>query len=295
VQVRFDQHGNAVHYGERECSIQRRHQKLLEEAPGPIVTPELRAAMGEVALRAGRAVGYEGAGTVEFLYSRGEFFFLEMNTRLQVEHPITEMVTGIDLVRDQLEVAAGLPLQRKQEDVELRGHSIEVRINAEDVNAGFLPATGVVRNLRLPGGPWVRVDSCLYRGLEVGLNYDPMLAKIIVWGPDRAVAIERMRRALEELNVGGVRTSAPAALAVLAEPAFREGNYSTHFLESLDLKGRVGPEERLVAAVAAVHRRAVAQASALQVDRGDRSGWLARSRESVSEYTRRSTRHGGEA
>jgi acetyl-CoA carboxylase biotin carboxylase subunit len=295
VQVMFDQHGNAVHYGERECSIQRRHQKLLEEAPGPIVTPELRAAMGEVALRAGRAVGYEGAGTVEFLYSRGEFFFLEMNTRLQVEHPITEMVTGIDLVRDQLEVAAGLPLQRKQEDVELRGHSIEVRINAEDVNAGFLPATGVVRNLRLPGGPWVRVDSCLYRGLEVGLNYDPMLAKIIVWGPDRAVAIERMRRALEELNVGGVRTSAPAALAVLAEPAFREGNYSTHFLESLDLKGRVGPEERLVAAVAAVHRRAVAQASALQVDRGDRSGWLARSRESVSEYTRRSTRHGGEA
>ncbi len=295
VQVMFDQHGGAVHYGERECSIQRRHQKLLEEAPGPIVTPELREAMGEVALRAGRAVGYEGAGTVEFLYSRGEFFFLEMNTRLQVEHPITEMVTGIDLVRDQLEVAAGLPLQREQADIELRGHSIEVRINAEDVNAGFLPATGVVKNLRLPGGPWVRVDSCLYRGLEVGLNYDPMLAKIIVWGPDRAVAIERMRRALEELNVGGVRTSAPAALAVLAEPAFRDGNYSTHFLESLDLKGRVGPEERLVAAVAAVHRRAVAQASALKTERGDRSGWLARSRAGVSEYTRRANRRGGDA
>ncbi len=294
VQVMFDSHGNAVHYGERECSIQRRHQKLLEEAPGPIVDAELRAKMGEIALRAGHAVGYEGAGTVEFLYSKGEFFFLEMNTRLQVEHPITEMVTGVDLVRDQLEVAAGQQLARRQEDIHLNGHAIEVRINAEDVNAGFLPATGTIRNLRLPGGPWVRIDSCMYRGLEVGLNYDPMLAKIIVWGPDREVAIARMKRALEELNVGGVRTSAPAAMAVLEEPAFVAGEYTTHLLESLDLKGRVGPEERLVAALAAVHRRAVAGKSALGQDAGQRQGWLARSREGLSDHARRAARFGGQ-
>ncbi|MCB9913630.1 MAG: acetyl-CoA carboxylase biotin carboxylase subunit [Planctomycetes bacterium] len=295
VQVMFDQHGGAVHYGERECSIQRRHQKLLEESPGPIVDAELRAQMGEVALRAGRAVGYQGAGTVEFLYSKGEFFFLEMNTRLQVEHPITEMVTGVDLVRDQLEVAAGRPLARTQDEITWRGHAIEVRINAEDVNAGFLPATGTIRNLRLPGGPWVRVDSCMYRGLEVGLNYDPMLAKIIVWGEDRATAIERMRRALEELNVGGVRTSAPAALAVLAEPAFRAGEYTTHFLEALDLKGRVGAQERLVAAISAVHRRAMASRRALGADAGDRRGWQARSRAALSDHVRLATNPGGQA
>jgi acetyl-CoA carboxylase biotin carboxylase subunit len=293
VQVMFDRHGGAIHLGERECSIQRRHQKLLEETPSPVLDPELRERMGEVALRAGRAVGYEGAGTVEFLYSKGEFFFLEMNTRLQVEHPITEMVTGIDLVRDQLLVAAGEPLERTQEEVVMRGHSIEVRINAEDVPAGFLPSTGTIRNLRLPGGPWVRVDSCLYRGLEVGLDYDPMLAKVIVWGPDRAVAVARMRRALEELNVGGVRTSAPAALAVLEEPRFLAGDYDTHLLESLDLSAPRGPEEDLVAAVAAVHRHHLSRRRAMGPDAGARAGWLARSRETTSDHRRRAARHGG--
>ena len=293
VQVMFDRHGGAIHLGERECSIQRRHQKLLEETPSPVLDEALRQEMGEVALRAGRAVGYEGAGTVEFLYSKGEFFFLEMNTRLQVEHPITEMVTGIDLVRDQLLVAAGEPLERSQDDVVMRGHSIEVRINAEDVPAGFLPSTGTISNLRLPGGPWVRVDSCMYRGLEVGLDYDPMLAKVIVWGPDRAVAVTRMRRALEELNVGGVRTSAPAALAVLEEPTFLAGDYDTHLLESLDLSAPRGPQEDLVAALAAVHRHHLSRRSAMAPDAGERAGWLARSREGTSDHRRRAARHGG--
>ncbi len=292
IQVLFDKHGNDIHLGERECSIQRRHQKLLEETPACVLDPALREAMGEVALRAGRAVNYEGVGTVEFLYSKGEFFFLEMNTRLQVEHPITEMVTGIDLVREQLLVAAGEQLTLKQADIEMRGHSIEVRINAEDVPAGFLPATGTIRNLRLPGGPWVRVDSCMYRGLEVGLNYDPMLGKIVVWGPDREVAMNRMQRALEELNVGGVRTSAPAALAVLAHPKFRAGEYDTHFLEGLDLSSIEGPNEDLAAALAAVHRHHQARRRALSGDQGDRRGWVARSRETTSDYRRRAGRFG---
>ena len=293
VQVMFDTHGGGIHLGERECSIQRRHQKLLEECPGPIVTEELRQRMGEIAVRAGRAVNYLGAGTVEFLYSKGEFFFLEMNTRLQVEHPITEMVTGIDLVREQLLVAAGEPLSVAQSDIEMRGHAIEVRINAEDVTAGFLPSTGTVKNLRLPGGPWVRVDSCLYRGMEVGLNYDPMLAKIVVWGPDRLTAIARMKRALEELNVGGVKTSAPAALKVLEEEAFCAGDYNTHFLEGLDLSPPPGQLEELVAAIAAVHRRHQARRRVLSPAASAREGWLSRSRQAWSDHTRRSTRHGG--
>jgi len=293
VQVMFDTHGNGIHLGERECSIQRRHQKLLEECPGPIVDPGLRARMGEIAVRAGRAVDYLGAGTVEFLYSNGEFFFLEMNTRLQVEHPITEMVTGVDLVREQLLVAAGEPLSVRQPDVVMRGHAIEVRINAEDVAAGFLPSTGTVQNLRLPGGPWVRIDSCLYRGMEVGLAYDPMLAKVVVWGPDRPTAIARMRRALEELNVGGVKTSAPAALRVLDEEAFQEGRYTTHFLESLDLAPPSGELDRLVAAIAAVHRRHQARRRVLGPAASAREGWLARSRQAWSDHTRRSARHGG--
>ena len=214
IQVMFDGHGNGVHYGERECSIQRRHQKLIEECPSVVVDDELRAKMGETALDAGRAVGYRGAGTVEFLYSKGEYFFLEMNTRLQVEHPVTEMVTAVDLVREQIRVADGEELGYGQDAIEMHGHSIEVRLNAEDPNNGFVPSTGTIGNLRVPGGPWVRFDSCMYQGMEVGLNYDPMLAKLIVWAPDRGTAIERMLRALAELNVGGVRTTASAAMTV---------------------------------------------------------------------------------
>ena len=284
VQVLFDAHGDGVHLGERECSIQRRHQKLLEECPSVVVDDALRARMGEVALQAARAVGYQGAGTVEFLYSKGEFFFLEMNTRLQVEHPITEMVTGIDLVREQLRVAAGEPLGYGQDAVHMRGHAIEVRVNAEDVTAGFLPSIGTLHNLRVPTGPWVRIDSAMHRGMEVGLSYDPMLAKVIVWGPDRPQAIARMRRALEELNVGGVRTSAPAALAVLEERAFVTGEYDTHFLESLDLSAR-GSEYRLAAALAAIHRRHSARRRALATGETGREGWTRRSRAASSRWT----------
>lgn len=284
IQVMFDSHGHGVHLFERECSIQRRHQKLVEETPSPVITPELRSAMGEAALKAAAAVGYRGAGTVEFLYSKGEFFFLEMNTRLQVEHPITEMVTGVDLVREQLRVAAGEPLGYEQSALSMHGSSIEVRINAEDPTNGFLPSTGTIKNLRMPGGPWVRLDSAMYRGMEVGLNYDPMLAKLIVWGPDREVAILRMRRALEELNVGGVSTGAPAALRVLQEPRFVEGNYDTQFLESMDLSKDPRQLGRIAAAAAAVHRWHQARRSALAPSAGQREGWRQKALSTQSDF-----------
>jgi len=285
IQVLFDQHGNGVHFGERECSVQRRHQKLVEECPSPVVDQALRTRMGEAALAAARAVDYEGAGTVEFLYSGGEFFFLEMNTRLQVEHPVTEMVTGVDLVREQLRVAAGEPLGYELSDIDLRGHAIEVRINAEDPHNGFLPSTGVLKNIRVPGGAWVRLDSAMYAGLEVGTTYDPMLAKLIVWGADRDQAIARMTRALEELNVGGVLTSAPAALQVLQHEDFQGGNYDTHFLEALTLEPAASWEP-LVAATAAIfrHQQAVRRGLAPRIEGA--SGWLTRSRRSMSAFSR---------
>jgi acetyl-CoA carboxylase biotin carboxylase subunit len=286
VQVLFDHHGDGVHYGERECSIQRRHQKLVEEAPSVVVDDALRARMGEIAVRAGRAVGYRNAGTVEFLYSKGEFFFLEMNTRLQVEHPVTEMVYGVDLVREQIRIAAGEPLGYSQQDVlaRKRGWSIEVRINAEDPFHGFVPSIGTIHNLRAPGGPWVRLDAGVHRGMEVSLQYDPMLAKLIVWAPDRVAAIERMKRALAELNVGGVRTSAPAALLVLEDERFVRGDFDTHFLESLDLSAPHGGEDALVAAVAAVHRHLRQRRKALSSDASSRAAWAARGRARASSY-----------
>ncbi len=285
IQVMFDGHGNGVHYFERECSIQRRHQKLVEEAPSSAIDEATRAAMGEVALQAGRAVGYVGAGTVEFLWEDGEFFFLEMNTRLQVEHPITEMITGVDLVREQLRVAAGEELGYGQDSLHIHGHSIEVRINAEDPINGYLPSVGTLHNLRAPGGPWVRLDTGMYRGMEVGLAYDPMLGKLIVWGRDRAQAIERMIRAIQEMNVGGVMTSLPAALTVLEHERFRSGNYDTHFLESLTL---APPTEyrQIVAAAAAMHRHLLARRRALEPQAGARAAWLERGRR-VSSAVRR--------
>jgi len=299
IQVLFDGHGNGVHLGERECSVQRRHQKLIEESPSPVVDAELRARMGQVALDAARSVGYVNAGTVEFLYTdaRGkpEFYFLEMNTRLQVEHPVTEMVTGLDLVREQLRIAAGEPLGYGQEDVLFRGHALEVRLNAEDPSNGFLPSTGTVHNLRFPGGPWVRVDSGLYRGMEVGLAYDPMLAKVIVWAPNRAEAIERMRRALTELNVGGVRTSAPAAMAVLEDERFRSGAFDTHLLEGIDFQGRVGGEVVAAAIAAAIHRWNDAHRRALAGRAGDRRGWIARRTDQLAGWRRREPADGGSA
>jgi acetyl-CoA carboxylase biotin carboxylase subunit len=291
IQVLFDSRGHGVHLGERECSVQRRHQKLIEESPSPVVDAGLRAEMGAVALAAARAVGYVNAGTVEFLYTdaRGkpEFFFLEMNTRLQVEHPVTEMVTGLDLVREQLRVAAGEALGYGQDAVAFRGHALEVRLNAEDPANHFLPSTGTIHNLRFPGGPWVRVDSGLYRGMEVGLDYDPMLAKLVVWAPTRPEAIERMRRALAELNVGGVKTSAPAAMAVLEDERFRSGRFDTHLLETIDFQGRVGAEVEAAAVAAAIHRWNEARRRALAGRANDRTGWVARRAESLAGWPER--------
>ncbi len=294
VQVMFDRHGHGVHLFERECSVQRRHQKLIEETPSPIVDAALRERMGAAALRAASAVGYEGAGTVEFLASDAsgelEFFFLEMNTRLQVEHPVTEMVTGRDLVRDQLRVAAGEALGYAQGDVVARGHAIEVRINAEDGSAGFVPSIGTVRNLRLPSGPWVRVDSGLYRGMQVGLEYDPLLAKVIVWGEDRDAALARMRRALQELGVGGVRTTAPAALRVLSDPRFVAGDYDTHLLDGIDLSTPAEYEhgEELAATVAAaLFRWHASRRRALSGGIAERAAWRDRGRTSFTRFTPR--------
>jgi len=278
VQLLFDMHGNGVHYGVRECSIQRRHQKLIEECPSVVVDERTRDAMGEVALKAGRAVGYQNAGTVEFLWSNGQFHFLEMNTRLQVEHPVTEMVTGTDLVREQLRIAAGERLGYGQQDLRWNGWAIEVRLNAEDVFHDFVPSTGTITNLRLPGGPFVRLDLGLYEDMQVGLDYDPLLAKLVVWGATRAQAIARMRRALQELHVGGVRTSAPAALAVLEHERFQQGDFDTHFLEGLDLSRQHSEDDELVAAAAAIWRQRRAARRALAPLAADREAWTERSR-----------------
>ncbi len=231
IQVLGDGNGQVVHFGERECSIQRRHQKLIEEAPSPVVTPELRAEMGAAAVRAAQAVGYTGVGTVEFLYETGEFFFLEMNTRLQVEHPVTEMVYGVDLVELQLRIAAGEPLPLTQSEVVASGHAIECRITSEDPFQGFLPSTGRIDYIRMPGGPGVRFDGGIIAGLEVGLHYDPLLAKLIVHGPSRASAIRRMGRALDELVIRGVETCVPFQRRVMDEKDFQAGNLSIRYLE----------------------------------------------------------------
>ncbi|MCY4648012.1 MAG: acetyl-CoA carboxylase biotin carboxylase subunit [Gammaproteobacteria bacterium] len=231
VQVLGDGHGNLVHLGERECSIQRRHQKLVEESPSPVATPELRTRMGEAAARAARAVGYVGAGTVEFLYLDADFHFLEMNTRLQVEHPVTELVTGIDLVEWQLRVAAGEPLSFTQEDVRLSGHAVECRITSEDPFQGFLPATGRVEVLEVPVGAGVRWDGGIRAGFDIGRHYDPLLGKLVTWGLDRASAVRRMARALDELTIVGVPTSVPFHQRVMRHAAFRRGDLSIRFIE----------------------------------------------------------------
>jgi acetyl-CoA carboxylase biotin carboxylase subunit len=234
VQVLADAHGHVVHLGERECSIQRRHQKLVEECPSPIVDAALRARLGDAACRVVAAAGYVNAGTVEFLMDGdGHVYFLEMNARLQVEHPVTELVTGIDLVREQLRIAAGEPLGYAQDDVRWRGAAIECRINAEDPFAGWLPSPGTIRRLRAPSGPWVRDDSGVYEGYTVPGDYDTLLAKLIVWGADRAVAIERMARALGEYAIVGVRTTIPVLQRVVAHGDFRAGRLDTGFLERL--------------------------------------------------------------
>ncbi|HLA95458.1 MAG TPA: acetyl-CoA carboxylase biotin carboxylase subunit [Pyrinomonadaceae bacterium] len=232
IQVFSDKHGNHVHLGERECSIQRRHQKVIEEAPSPINSTEMRAEMGACAVMVAKAVDYVGAGTVEFLVSDLDrsFYFLEMNTRLQVEHPVTELVTGIDLVREQINVAWGERLSFTQDDIKLTGHAIECRIYAEDPENNFLPSPGKITRLRLPQGPGVRDDGGVYEGAEVSIYYDPMISKFAVYGKDRGQAIERMRRALKEYQIGGIKTTLNFFREVMEDPEFIAGNLDTSFI-----------------------------------------------------------------
>ncbi len=233
MQILADAHGHVVYLGERECSVQRRHQKVIEEAPSPAVTPELRRRIGEAAVALARAGGYVNAGTMEFLLDReGNVYFLEMNSRLQVEHPVTEMVTGLDLVKAQIRIAAGEPLGLRQEDLRIQGHAIECRIYAEDPFQNFIPSPGVIRGLREPGGPGVRVESGVYEGYEVPVFYDPMISKIIAWGADRAEAVERMRRALAETLVKGIKTTLPFHRWVMADPAFLRGEIDTGYIDT---------------------------------------------------------------
>ena len=232
VQVLADRHGNVVHLGERDCSIQRRHQKLLEEAPSPALDPELRRRMGDAAVAAARCIDYEGAGTVEFLLDRsGGFYFMEMNTRIQVEHPVTEMVTGVDLITEQLRIAGGEPISVLQDDIQLRGHAIECRINAEDARHNFRPAPGRITGWLPPGGPGVRVDSHVYTGYDIPPFYDSLIGKLIVWGTDRTHALSRMKRALNECAVTGIPTTVDFHLEMIERPEFINGDVHTKFVE----------------------------------------------------------------
>jgi acetyl-CoA carboxylase, biotin carboxylase subunit len=229
-QVFGDGNGNAIHLGERDCSLQRRHQKVVEEAPSPVISAEERERMGGIVARAMAEMGYRGAGTIEFLWEAGEFYFIEMNTRLQVEHPVTEAITGLDLVREQIRIAEGEPLTLRQEDVQFRGHAIECRINAENPRT-FAPSPGLVTGYHAPGGMNVRVDSGLYAGYRVPPYYDSMIAKLIVYGTTRAGALRRLRRALEEFVVDGITTTIPLHQALLDDPEFQEGSYTIKWLE----------------------------------------------------------------
>ncbi|MEM9840756.1 MAG: acetyl-CoA carboxylase biotin carboxylase subunit [Pseudomonadota bacterium] len=229
IQIAADAHGNVVHLGERDCSLQRRNQKVLEEAPSPVLTPEERAKIGETTRKAIQGLGYLGVGTVEYLYENGEFFFIEMNTRLQVEHPVTEQVTGIDLVREQISIAAGNPLSFTQEDVTFTGHAIECRINAEDPRT-FVPSPGRIKEFHAPGGLGVRFDSAVYDGYDIPPFYDSMIGKLIVFGDDRELVLKRLERCLEEIVLAGINTTIPLFQALLEEEDFRKGDYHIHWL-----------------------------------------------------------------
>lgn len=232
IQILGDSHGNVVHLGERDCSVQRRNQKMMEESPSAVVTPQLRAKMGDAAVKAAKATGYVNAGTIEFLYSKGEFYFMEMNTRIQVEHPVTEMVTGIDMIKAQILIASGEEMPYRQENIEFRGHAIECRINAEDPQKNFMPCPGRVENILFPGGFGVRVDSALYPGYVVPSCYDSMLAKVIAYGTDRQEALERMKRALSELIIDGIQTNVEYQYDLLEREEIISGNYNTGLIEA---------------------------------------------------------------
>lgn len=280
IQIMADQHGKVVSLGERECSLQRRHQKVLEEAPSPVVTSELRTRMGAAAVAAAETVGYTNAGTVEFLLSRdGTFYFLEMNTRLQVEHPVTEMVTGLDLVVAQIQIAQGEALGPEFDNVECRGHAIEVRLYAEDPFRDFIPSPGLITRLRLPEGPGIRNDCGIREGSEVTIYYDPMLGKLIAFGADRQAAIRRLRRALAELRIEGVKTNVPLFAALLEDPDFLSGNLDIEMLDRKLASGDLAPSFSdavadlvvMAAAIEDAERRSRRAASPVQDDR--RHSW----------------------
>ncbi len=279
-QILADSQGNVIHLGERECSLQRRHQKLLEEAPSPELDEELRNRMGSVAVKSAQAVNYVNAGTIEFLLDKDRnFYFLEMNTRLQVEHPVTEMVTGIDIVKEQIRVARGRALSYKQEDVHFNGHAIECRINAEDPYANFMPSTGRITHSLLPTGPGVRVDTGVYPGFEITPFYDPMIAKLIVWGETRAQAILRMRRALEEYRIVGVRTNIPFHQTMMDSHRFMAGQYDTRFVEERfsmdDAEEHCRKNEEVAAILATLvaHQQTERSAQFVQRNERDTSNW----------------------
>jgi len=230
IQVLADTHSHAIHLGERDCSMQRRHQKVIEEAPAPGVSAEQRRHIGQVCVDACQRIGYRGAGTFEFLYQDGEFYFIEMNTRVQVEHPVTELITGVDIVKEQLRIAAGHPLGYRQEDIHVRGHAVECRLNAEDPET-FAPSPGTVTQYHAPGGPGIRVDSHLYNGYRVPPNYDSMIGKLIAHGETREAAIARMRGALAELVIEGIKTNAPLHRRILSDARFLDGGMDIHYLE----------------------------------------------------------------
>jgi len=291
IQVFSDKHGNHVHLGERECSIQRRHQKVVEEAPSPINSAELRAEMGACAVKVAKAVDYVGAGTVEFLVSDLDrsFYFLEMNTRLQVEHPVTELVTGIDLVREQIRVAWGEKLSFAQEDVVLKGHAIECRVYAEDPENNFLPSPGKITRHRLPQGPGVRDDGGVYEGSEVSIFYDPMISKFAVFGKDRAEAIDRMRRALMEYEIGGIKTTLPFFREIMVDEEFVEGKLDTGFIPRFnDRKKAIETDQTtkdlamIAAAVAYARKQKSVSASYSNSVRAKSSKWVMSDRMSVS-------------
>ncbi|OOZ37806.1 acetyl-CoA carboxylase biotin carboxylase subunit [Solemya velesiana gill symbiont] len=231
-QVLADTHGNAIHLGERDCSMQRRHQKVVEEAPAPGITEELRSKIGERCAEACRQIGYRGAGTFEFLYENGEFYFIEMNTRVQVEHPVTEMITGVDIVKEQLRIASGMELSYKQEDIEIRGHAIECRINAEDPT-NFMPSPGDIKHLHIPGGPGIRVDTHIYSGYRVPPHYDSMIGKLVAHGETRDAALARMRTALSEAIIDGIKTNIPLHQQIMKDAAFIAGGANIHYLEKM--------------------------------------------------------------
>ena len=230
IQVLADEHGNAIHLGERDCSMQRRHQKVIEEAPAPGITPEMRSRIGERCAAACREIGYRGAGTFEFLYENGEFYFIEMNTRVQVEHPVTEMITGVDIVREQIRIASGEPLHYTQDDIKINGHAMECRINAEDPDT-FMPSPGTITAYHAPGGPGVRVDSHIYNGYRVPPYYDSMIGKLITHGEDRHTAMARMHNALSEIVIEGIKTNIPLQQELVTDAGFQAGGTNIHYLE----------------------------------------------------------------